>query len=281
MADQDLQTRQPLPAWVHKALTDPSPPWLIENMIPAGGLTIIAGRPKLSKKSWLAMLMGMTMASGTEAAGLKPTAKVPVLYLSLEGAPYSTAERFKMLEAGQKLPLASCTEMYFSLNEGFFLDDPSCVKELCTFISDHKIQCVIIDTFARSFRGDENDAKDVGAAMRGVNELLQTGTAVVLVHHLRKVQNKQQADLFDPDSDMRGSSALAGAMDQCISIKNIPNPQGNGYDTVYVVGGKAAEYVGRDAEWTIDGTVARLSMSAPITLDELADRYAGPELKFK
>jgi RecA-family ATPase len=285
MVNLTLQHRQSLPNWVHKALTDPSPPWLIDQMIPAGALTIIAGRPKLSKKSWLAMLMGMVMSSGTESAGLRPTARIPVLYISLEGAPFSTAERFKMLEAGHKIPLTTCSDMFFSLNEGFFLDEDKMVTELCRFIVDKSIQCVIIDTFAKAFTGDENSSRDVGAAMRGVTKILSAGCAVVLVHHLRKVQHsagKSGEDMFDPDSGLRGSSALAGAMDQIISIKNVPNQNGNGYDTVYVVGGKAKEYVGREVDWTIDGIVARLEMSDEKPLDVIADEHSpADKLSFK
>lgn len=270
----DFAARKPLPVWVHDALTAPGPQWLIDQLIPAEGLTVIAGRPKLSKKSWLAMLASMVMASGRRAAGMHAPERVPVLYLSLEGTPTATAERFKMLEAGHGIPLSECHDMYFSLNAPFQLDQQADVTELCNYVKRIGIKCVVIDTFARAFCGDENSSQDVGAAMRGCARITALGCAVVLVHHLRKEGNSKSAvdSFFDPDSGMRGSSALSGALDILISIKSVPNPMHTSYDTYYVVGGKTKAYVAREVNWNIDGTVAKLHMHPEEELETVCER---------
>jgi RecA-family ATPase len=264
MSDESFAP-QPLPGWVKAALSSPDPKWLIEGAIPADGLTIISGRPKLSKKSWFAYLAGLAMSSGRTLGPLVPPAAVPVLYCNLEGAIKPTAERFPMLAKGHGLDLSECEQFYMLHNTPVLLDDPRSLAQLCHFVNDKKIQCVIIDTFARGFAGDENSSRDVGRAMAGVGKLRTCGASVVLVHHTRKVSNRDGGDIFDVSLALRGSSAIDGAMDQLIGIVSVPAEDQPGvFENWLSYGGKHLERTWYEQLWTIkDGDFARLELDGP------------------
>jgi RecA-family ATPase len=248
-----------LAPWVDQALNKPEQDWLIDGLFPAGGLSFIAGRPKLSMKSWLAYASAMAMSSGRAVGPLRPSRKVKVMYLNLEGAERPTAERWPLLSAGSGISLEEC-DMHFMHGHPFMLDDDKDTVELVKYCVDLGVKCVFVDTFARSHSGDENSARDVGAALRGVDRFLHAGIAVVVIHHVRKQDTKNTTLLHDPDSDLRGSSALSGAYDSLVAIKCVSNPESANYDLYAQVGGKFAEFKAHRLEWTIDDKGARLSM---------------------
>lgn len=67
------------------------------------------------------------------------------------------------------------------------------------------VRMIILDTLARCFGGnDENDARDMGAFIRGCDELKRrTGATVLVVHHSGKDETK----------GARGSSAFRASLD--------------------------------------------------------------------
>ncbi|WP_236451982.1 helicase RepA family protein, partial [Escherichia coli] len=67
------------------------------------------------------------------------------------------------------------------------------------------VRMIILDTLARCFGGnDENDARDMGAFIRGCDELKRrTGSTVLVVHHSGKDETK----------GARGSSAFRASLD--------------------------------------------------------------------
>lgn len=275
---EDSFKPMPLPGWVDAALSSPAPKWLIEGAIPADGLTIISGRPKLSKKSWFAYLAGLAMSSGRTLGPLEPgdPAGIPVLYCNLEGAIKPTAERFPMLARGHNLNLAECDKFYMLHNTPVLLDDARSVAQLCHFVKDHGVQCVFLDTFARAFAGDENSSRDVGRAMAGVGKLRTCGASVVLVHHTRKVSSHAGQDIFDVSMALRGSSAIDGAMDQLIGIVSVPNEDQSGvFDNWLSYGGKHVERTWYEQLWTIkDGEFARLELDGPKDIPSVEPRQS-------
>jgi len=59
--------------------------WVVRGLLPEG-VTLLAGKPKLGK-SWLALGLGVAVASGGVALGTKPVDRGDVLYLALEDNP--------------------------------------------------------------------------------------------------------------------------------------------------------------------------------------------------
>jgi hypothetical protein len=176
------------------------------------------------------------------------------------------------------------------------LDDPTWIARLKAFIVAKGIKLVIIDTFAKAHRGDENNVKDISAIMRAIDDLrgCGSGTSVVFSHHLRK-PSRDVASMDDCDDDLRGSSALAGFYDVHIAVRKphanhdylsvtirSKDDEETRYELIWKFGGKAEE-----APWVrfdlakaqegallpsmLDKAVALLAASEVYTKKELAD----------
>ena len=87
--------------------------------------------------------------------------------------------------------------------------DPTQIKALLATLKKEEFELglIVVDTLARVALGaDENNAKDMGRVVDGLDELKrQTGATIMVIHHTRK----------DGGSE-RGSSALRGAADAMI-----------------------------------------------------------------
>jgi RecA-family ATPase len=271
---QPLFSPKRLPDWVAETLASPEPDWLIPGFIPAQGLVLISGKPKRSRKSWLAYLMSMSLASGRHTGPFKPGTAQPVLYCNLEGAPGPTAQRFPMLDAGHGIPLEECRDMHWVHNGGgIFLDNPESVAAICHYILEHRIKLVCFDTFARSFTGDENSSQDVGKAMRGLEKVRDAGAAVMLVTHLNKSKPTLIAGQPDPDASIRGSSAIAGAYDVHLSIQTFgveDEPL-----TYLFAGGKYSDWQSYEQRWAFSESAAKLSLQGPAEMPTIESEDDG------
>lgn len=260
-----MYTPEQLAPWIKQTLENPAPQYLIEHLLEPGGLYFVVGRPKLARKSLLAFQMGMCLASGRALGPIKPTGQHRVLYLNLEGADKTTASRFQSLEAGSGITIEECSEnFYISHLQRFVVDQGDYVKALIKTIYDLNIKVVFIDTWARATTGDENSSKDMGHALRGVELILETGVAVIAVHHVRK--NKAESDWLDPDSDMRGSTALAGAYQGIFSIKSKIDDAGDNHLWL-VAAGKSLEPEWYTLEWVTRKSAAKEYLSTKLVLE--------------
>ncbi len=100
---------------------------------------------------------------------------------------------------------------FYFVTEAVNFTKPDEVEELISEIGKvvKNPKLIIVDTLARCFvGGNENDAKDMGLFVDGIDTLRHaTGAAVLVIHHTGK----------DKKSKERGSSALRGAADTMIS----------------------------------------------------------------
>lgn len=275
-----------LSLWAPEAIANPAPLFLLPGFVPAQGLTIVAGRPKIGMKSWAADIMAMCVATGISAGPFKPLRAAPVLFYSREGVAGPIAHRKYAIEAGMGIPVAACDKLYFVQNGAFFLDEPAHMRRTLDFIQKYEVELVVIDTLAKSFRGDENSVRDVSAALRGVEKIRDAGAATLLVHHLGKDKsaNTGVGGEPDPDAGLRGSSALAGAYDNIISVQEL---EIDGCKELWaVVGGKYLPFQGYKYGWDIKSdkdnnpTYAKLVMSEKKDLPQLdvpqgRPRYGG------
>lgn len=76
--------------------------WVVPGLLPEG-VTLLAGKPKLGK-SWLALGLGMAVASGGVALGTKQVECGDVLYLALEDNPRRLQGRLGKMLAGGEAP---------------------------------------------------------------------------------------------------------------------------------------------------------------------------------
>lgn len=187
----------------------PPPRFLVHDMIPEGGLSEIHGPPG-SGKSFFALCMACDISLGIPFLG-RPVKQGPVVYVAAEGTA-GLGARFRAWKRERGMAEDRDVDVFFKRGSVQLLDR----QDVTQFIADIRTMptppvLVVLDTFARCFvGGEENSAKDMGLAMEAAATIQrESRAAVFLLHHSRK----------DGES-VRGSTALPGAMDAMIAMKN-------------------------------------------------------------
>ncbi|WP_438818394.1 AAA family ATPase [Xenorhabdus bovienii] len=212
--------------------------YVVKGIIPAHSLCSIYGASG-SYKSFLAGAWGCHIATGKAWAG-KQVAQGSVLYVVGEGG-IGVPRRIKAWE----IVNGQTVENMYLINTPVFPASPAEVHELVIAArqveteTDQPVRLIILDTLARCFGGaDENDSKDMGAFVRGCDELkAKTGASILVVHHSGKDESK----------GARGSSAFRAALDveyrinregkkggalviTCTKMKDAEEPETQAYD---------------------------------------------------
>lgn len=191
------------------AMEFPDPRWAVPGIL-AEGLNLLAGPPKCGK-SWLALGLGVAIASGGKALGRIDVLEGPVLYLALEDTPRRLKSRLGKILVGDKAPSAltisvECPPLPMGGDERIaaWLD------------KNPDARMVAVDVFARVRGAGIRDASaysdDYLAVSRAKALADDYGVCVLLVHHTRKMS--------DPDfvSTVSGTQGLAGAADAILVL---------------------------------------------------------------
>ena len=177
-----------------KAATDV--PWIVENFVARGGLYVLAGNPKKSRKSLLALDLCLAIATGRPFLGLPVVQPVRTIFANFEDGDERCARRLR--DYGVQPGSGAGVDLVTSRG-GF--------PTLCTYIKRRMPPFVVLDPMIEieMLLGctDENKSDQMGKLLGDLRELVRsTRTAVVAPHHLsRERQN------------LRGSTALEGAID--------------------------------------------------------------------
>ena len=192
----------------------PPPRWLVQNILPAGGLVGLYGPPG-DGKSFLAIDLAMCVASG-QAWHDHAVERGFALYVSGEGG----TGIGKRVQAWLSSHEVSANEVNIAwLTESMPISSTSEDMDVLFGRLNNEVEqnptLVIIDTLARCFDGDENLQEDMGRFIAGVDRLRREFRAtVVVVHHTR----------LDAERE-RGSTAFRGAADTMLSVRR---PQKHG-----------------------------------------------------
>lgn len=202
----------------------PRPRWLIDGIWTRGGCGFISGMPK-SYKSWLALDMAVSVASGAPMLGRhRVAASGPVLYLQEEDSLATTVDRLDQVVEGRAPAChwgGSLEGLHWmpspplpidiQAHTGIVISDPRWQAWLGERVRNYGYHAVIIDTLTTTV-GDVDLDKAVDLqtrVLRPLRELAQTyDCAVVIVHHSRK--NPQGGRR---GANMLGSVALHGWVD--------------------------------------------------------------------
>ena len=186
----------------------PEPRPLVEGLISENSFCVMYGAPG-SGKSFCALDIGLSIASGMPWHD-KQTQQGSVLYIAGEGVG-GLKRRVKAFHTYHGL---SSISSFHVLQQAVNFRDEQSVKRLLRSIDrvGGDFNAVFVDTVARALPGsDENSATDMGAFVDACDRIRHhTGAAVIGVHHSGK----------DISRGMRGSSALLGAVDTSIEVKN-------------------------------------------------------------
>lgn len=212
---------QRLTEWMHAVDAQPAPRWLLEDFLADDSLTMISGHPKgLGRKSLLAMAQCLALSTNQPIAAFRPLRQVPVLYCYHESQAKAASLRFHMLCQGLGVDKRRVREFWMLHRSLMDLRSKSDVQTIGGWCRDNKVGLVVFDTLAKSMLGSEDDAENIGRVIRGVEEARSYGLSVLILHHLSKQTPALVGGNFDPDRDMRGSGALAGAYETHQAVRH-------------------------------------------------------------
>ena len=199
--------------------------WIVQDLIPAGGSTLIYGPPKRAGKSFFAVQLCAAISDPRAEACLSFPVKAhgPVCYLQVDTPRWEWSDRLSVLEASYHtggLDHLIVADREADGSEGEMPYPFDILREggpwLRAQVDALQPLAVVIDTLRDIHSGDENDSMQ----MRNVVTALQAAchpAAVVLLAHNRK----QSAGSDGPDdlmSGARGSSYLVGRVDVIIHL---------------------------------------------------------------
>ncbi len=176
--------------------------YLVEELLPAQGLTLLAAPPK-SGKSWMVLQLAAALASGEPFLD-RSTRRCQTLYISLEDTPLRLRERSRALGCLGSGDIFYCTRTEL-LGKGF-------EESVDAFLRDRpQVGLVIVDTLQK-IRQVSREGSSYGeeySVMDKLKELAdRRGLAVLLVHHTNKKE-----DLEDAMNAVSGTMAITGGVD--------------------------------------------------------------------
>lgn len=178
---------------------DEAIPYLVENLLPAGGTSIMAAKPKVGKTTLLRQL-SLCVARG-EMFLNRGCSKGPVIYFSVEEKIDEIKSHFRDMGADGK------EEIYIFAERA----PKDTIQQLKPLIIKIKPSLIILDTLFKVIRmKDENSYAAISDALEPVQELArESGAHIMCVHHAGK------ADREGGDGIL-GSTAILGAFDTAI-----------------------------------------------------------------
>jgi hypothetical protein len=196
--------------------------YVIPGIIPEG-TSLLVGRPKVGK-SWLALDLALSVASGTPCLGGRIPESGDVLYCALEDNERRLKSRITKLRRDVEAPWPrrlTLSTKWARLNKGGSRD----IKDWADGVEQPRL--VILDTLAsiRPVDTREGYAADYEALTEVHRLANDRGIAVLVLHHQRKV------DAEDPLDTISGTLGLAGCVDTPIILASGKNGK-----TLYVRG---------------------------------------------
>ena len=194
--------------------------FVVDSLI-SQGLHILAGAPKAGK-SWLALWLATTIAKGEPVWNLQ-TKQGTTLYLCLEDSTRRIQNRLFSITDEVPSNVRFCTESNI-LEKGL-------EQQLTQFLKEYPdTVLIIIDTLqkVRGVKNDNayaNDYRDLSLLKRIAD---QHGTAILLIHHLRKEGDE---DVFNRIS---GTTAISGAVDSSFTL--VEDKRGSGRAKLSCIG---------------------------------------------
>lgn len=196
------------PKSLKQLLTTEFPPqrWLVEGLMPLGGITLLSGAPE-SYKTWVMLDTAVSVAEGKPLFGKFPTSRTKVLIIDEESGERILQERLIALRANSTTPIYTV-----SMKGAIFTQEY--VSELIEWCLEQEIGLIVTDSLSRVHKGDESTAKDMSALFALVRQLTTVGISVVILHHNRK----SNPGIGYSANDIRGSSDILASVDSAVAL---------------------------------------------------------------
>lgn len=213
--------------------------YIVESLIPEGSVNLWYGHFG-SKKTWSLLDLAVSVAGGNDWLDFK-VSPCKVLIIDEESGERRLADRLKSVIRGEgaseDIPLVSVSLAQFNLR-----NNPEDLASLINLITFTGAKLVIIDALADiMLGGDENSVKDTQPVFAGLRKASEvTGASFIVIHHSNKL------------GGYRGSSAIAGAIDNMVLIESKPESDLITFKTEKVRDGIPMTFAGL-ARWSEEG----------------------------
>lgn len=174
------------PESIADLLAKPQPEidWLIKDIWTAGGRGFIAGNPKIGK-TWLALEMLMSVATGQKCLGKFDVKQAPVLLVEEEGSLLGLARRVHGLARARGFKDSELSKFFHITRQ--FVRIPEDMTEIFSFAFAEGVKLIVFDSLRRFHSGNENSSEEMQRVLDSFGKLSSMAdTAVVLIHHLSK-----------------------------------------------------------------------------------------------
>ncbi len=208
---EEITSFDPVPIGDVLKMKFPKNRFLVENLIPEKGITIISGQPGCGK-SWVALHIMQCIASQKKVFDKFNAKKGSVLFVDGETDFSEINSRMKDMK------FRSCKRIFISSECEVKIDQKAGIGKVVNFVKRKKINLVILDPLIALHNSDENASNGMQKVMDAVKQITRAGATVLIIHH-----HKKNDDSVNPSLRMRGSSAIHGAIDSHIEIKGEDN----------------------------------------------------------
>lgn len=197
----------------------PPVPWLVEGLLPKGGICMLAGDSGVGK-SWIGFHLGQTVAAGIPFLGHFQTERGGVLYLDAESGENLIRRRFKKLWRGLEDEHLDPDIPFDVLLSAVNLDPQgSGLRALTDRIRRDSISLVVLDPMIHFGSAEENESRDMASFLEGIRGVSRdTGTVFLLIHHVRK---ESRISSNAAGQMIRGSSAIRAVMDSVLYVRRL------------------------------------------------------------
>ncbi len=189
--------------------------WLIERLWTHQAVGIIGGSPK-SGKTWLALEMAVSVASGTPCLGTFPvSSQGPVLLYAAEDSAATLRSRVETLARLHEVDFQRL-DVHIITVDSLRLDRPDHQDRLESTLRLYKPALLVLDPLVRVHAIDENVAGQVAALLGYLRSLQRnTGAAIALIHHIRKNASPAGGAGYS----LRGSGDLYAWLDSFLYLR--------------------------------------------------------------
>ena len=190
---------------------EPELEFVVRDLIPAGCLTVLAGKPKVGK-SLLGLLIALSVGLGVPLWD-KEVTEGGVLFISTEDGKVRLKKRiWRMIDT----PNRYHPNIHFYVSE-CNLSDEKTLRALKSKILEIKPKLVVLDPLINIFKkGELNSAEDMNRVLRPLQDLAkETGIAILVIHHTRKSGSEDSIDTI------QGSITISGVADGILILKSL------------------------------------------------------------
>jgi hypothetical protein len=191
----------------------PEPKYLVAGVIRRGSVVLLGGYGA-SSKTWIALALSISVATGAPWLGRFPCEQGRSSVLDWESGSYELRRRLQRIAVGMKLGALTAGIDFATMPDSYMGTEK--FKKALAKLAPHR-DLVIIDSLRAASPGaEENDS----AIRQGLDQLRaiaeKTGCSFVVIVHARKTS--QSPSKPDPREVLRGSSAIFDAADAVLTV---------------------------------------------------------------